>query len=288
MNAAPESAELAPSRDPSAYARRPLLSGVFWVMMGFCALCLLAAALVVSLGPKLFPVRPAVAPAAAPPAAAPAPLAPQGAIAQDLPSPEPDLTTRVQRLEAGQSRIVDAAAEALAASTLSDAASRPRPFTVELNAASQLMPGSPDLASLAPLAQTGARTRPALAAELDDLGGQIAAAARAPGSDASFLDRLAYAFSRVVTVRRVAAGATGSDAVLVKAERAADEGDLESAVALLDSLPDSARQTLAPWRDQAERRIEIDRHIAAIRAQAAADLASAQGGQPASAAGAPS
>jgi hypothetical protein len=94
------------------------------------------------------------------------------------------------------------------------------------------------------------------------------------------MERAAYAFSRVVTVRRVDANATGADAVLAKAERAADDGDLEGAVALLDTLPDPTKAVLAPWRDKAERRIEIDQHIAGLRAQAMADLAAAQGAPP--------
>jgi len=273
MNTVKDSAELAPTRNPSAYARRPVLSGVFWVMMAFCALCLLAAAAVVILGPKLAPVRKiaAVAPAAAP---APAPAQPQPAqVAPAAPVAASDLTARVQRLETGQTRIVDAAAGALAAASLSDAASGPGPFGADLAAVARLLPGSPDALALAPLAQEGAPTRAALAAELTDIGGQVAAAARTPG-----IDQAAYAFSRVVTIRRIDGGASGADAALARAERAAEDGDLEHAVSALDALPDATKSVLAPWRDRAERRMEIDRRIAAIRSQAMANLAAAQSG----------
>ncbi len=279
MNPATESAELAPSRDPQAYARRPLLGAAFWLMMAFCVLCLLAAAAVVVLGPRLAPVRKAAAvEATAAPAASTAPTPPQ---AQDIApaAPSGDIAARVQRLETGQTRIADAAAGALAAAALSDAAAKPAPFTTDLAAVSRLLPGSPDTLALAPLAQEGAPTRAALAAELSDIASQVAAASRAPGKNASFMDRAFYAFSRVVTVRRVDANATGMDAVLGKAERSADDGDLEGSVLLLDRLPDATKAVLAPWREKAERRIQIDEHIAALRAQAMANLAAVQAGQ---------
>jgi hypothetical protein len=85
--------------------------------------------------------------------------------------------------------------------------------------------------------------------------------------------QLTYALSRVVSVRRIDATGRGPDAVLAQAERRAGDGDLEGAVAVLDTLPPGARGGLAPWRDKAVRRIEIDGHIAGLRAQAAADLA---------------
>jgi hypothetical protein len=277
MNPADE--ERAPTRDPAAYGRRPVLNGVFWVMIAFCALCLLAAAAVVILGPRLAPVRQAAhVTAAASAIPAPAlPPAPPPLPAQAADTPSPDLGARVQRLETNESRLADAAAAALAAATLSDAAARPAPFTGELAAAQRLLPASPDAAALAPLAEEGAPTRAALAAELSDLAGQAAAAARAPGRNASFLDRLVYAFSRVVSLRRVDAGAGGADATLAGAEQAANDGDLEGALARLDRLPEAARATLGPWREKAERRVEIDRRIAAIRAEATSELAAARG-----------
>jgi len=277
MNAVPDSAELAPTRDPAAYAKRPLLSGVFWVMMVFCLLCLMAAAAVVVLGPRLAPVRLA---AAAAPAASPTDAASSASTstAQDLSTAAPDLASRVQRLEVGQTKVVDAAAGALAAASLSDAAAKPAPFPTDLAAVARLLPGSPDALALAPLAQEGAPTRAALATDLTDIGAQVSTAAHAPGKNASFMDRALYAFSKVVTLRRIDLNATGTDAVLARAERAADDGNLERAVALLDSLPDQTKAVLAPWRDKAERRIQIDQHIAALRAQAMANLAAAQGG----------
>jgi hypothetical protein len=268
-----------PDPAPAHPPRRPLLTGGFWVMMVFCALCLLAAAAVVGLGPRLWAVRPA-SPAGPSPAAAPAaPLvyAPPATLAAG-PAAPPDvgaLAGRVAALETNEGRTMNAAASALAVSALAEAAAGPQPFASQLTAFSRLLPSSPDVIALAPLAQQGAPTREQLAASLNDLAGQVAIAARAPGRDADVGARLLYALSRVVSVRRVDPGASGVDAALARAQRRADDGDLAGALAAMDGLPASTRATLGPWRERATRRIEIDRRIAALRAQALNDLAAA-------------
>jgi hypothetical protein len=78
----------------------------------------------------------------------------------------------------------------------------------------------------------------------------------------------------------VDSAASGSDGALARAQRLAGDGDLEGAVAILDTLPGGARGPLEGWRARAQRRIDIDAHVAGLRAQAGADLAAAQGGRP--------
>ncbi len=302
MSALPDPAELAPSRDPAAYRARPLLSGGFWAMMALAAVCLVAGAVIVTMGPRLLAIRraqPVAAAGSAPTATstnAPAPAAttgsapyPAAALAPGL-APAPmesaapervaDLEGRVQALESRQARQLDAAAAALAAAALSQAAAQPRPFLAELAAFQRLLPASPDAQALEPLAAQGAPGRAALAVELADIAAEVSTAAKAPPRTAGFMAQLAYALSRVVSVRRVDQQASGADGVLARAQRLADEGDLEGAAASLDGLPSAARLALAPWRVKAMRRITIDEHIAALRAQAAADLAAAQGSLP--------
>jgi hypothetical protein len=282
MSAVPDPAELAPTRDPAAYAARPLMSRGFWVMIAFCVVCLAGSVLVATLLPRLYPSHPASAtktaipaatnPAAfAPPASTPSTAAPVLAQA-DVTA----LSARVTRLEGDQGRIANAAAAALAAAALSDAAAQPRPFVNDLAVFARLLPGSPDALALAPLAETGAPTRAALATQLADLASQVSVASHAPGKGASFMDQAVYAVSRVVSIRRVSDGGTGPDAILVAAQHHAAEGDLEGAVAALDTLPAPARSALTAWRAAALRRIEIDQHIAGLRAQAVADLATAR------------
>ena len=288
MTALPDPAELAPTRDPAAYGRRPLLSRGFWAMIIFGAVCLLAAVAVVSIGPRLFGARrveaPPASPGAAPAAGSYAPIAPAALTPPPADAAQPAqvavLADRVQRLESNQARSLDAAAAALAAASLSDAASRPRPFTNDLAAFERLLPGSADARALAPLAVQGAPTRAALAAELADIAARVSVAAKAPGKDAGVMAQIVYAVSRVVNVRRVDAKGAGPDAALARAERLAADGDLEGAVASLDTLQTSARAALGDWRERAWRRIEIDRRVAGLRDQALADLTAVQSARP--------
>ncbi len=92
------------------------------------------------------------------------------------------------------------------------------------------------------------------------------------------LDQILYAVSRVIDIRRVDGTGGGADAAIARAQRQADAGDLAGAIAALDRLPPAAREPLAPWRAQAADRLAIDRHIAALRAAALADLAGAERG----------
>jgi hypothetical protein len=287
MTAAPDPAELAPSRDPAAYGRRRILTPAFWAMISLAVLCILAGMAIVSLAPSFRSARTAAS--APPPALAPAPPqspAPSLAAAEPpppatLPAPEiAALEGRIERIEAGQGRLIEAAAAALAASALGDAAQGPAPFAGELAAYQRLLPASPGARALAPLAAQGAPTRAALAAQLADIGAAIATAARAPGKNASVLDQLLYAVSRVVTVRRIDETGGGPDAALARAERRARGGDLEGALAALQTLPASTRSgPLRAWREAAARRLAIDRDVAAVRQEAMAALEAAREGR---------
>lgn len=257
-------------------------------MIALGALCLLAAVAVVSLGPRLAGARRAAAAPGAPqtlPAAsgAYAPLAPASPPAfpdAGQSARVADLEGRVRRLETDEARSFDAAASALAVAALSEAASGPRPFTNQLATFERLLPRSPDVLALAPLAAQGAPTRTALAAGLAHIAARISVAAKAPSRGASFMTQVAYAVSQVVSVRRVDEKGAGPDAVLARAERAAAEGDVEGALGILDSLPASARDGLGDWREKARRRIQIDRRLVGLRDAALADLAAAQGTRP--------
>jgi hypothetical protein len=291
MSAAPDPAELAPSRDPAAYGRRPLFTAGFFVWAALCLACLAAGTLIGRFG---LPASPAAAPAelaarpAAPPPAAPAPIAapsPSGA------APSGDvgaLGERVARLESASLRTSDAAAEALAAAALSAAAQGAGPFDQDVAAYQRLAPGNADLAALAPLAALGAPSRAGLAAALPDLAVQAALTARAPGKDAGFLARLWAVLGRVVIVRNVDPRAAGVDGVLTRAQRDASAGDLESAVRGLETLPPAVRAPLADWLAAAHRRLEIDRRIEALRAAALAALAPPSSGPASPAASPPS
>lgn len=286
MNAAPDPAEIVAPSDPALYARRRVVGPSVWIWLFLCVVCALLGAAVARYGPTLFPAKP-TAPTESTVSATPSPrpvaerLAPSpalplegGATAAVAPAADVErLDGRVTALENSQQSVADAATAALAVSTLAEAAAGSRPFAEELAGLQRLLPASSSLRTLEPLARLGAPTRAGLALQFGNLAGRAASASRNPGADADLLARIRYALSSIVSIRHVGStrGAT-PDAILARAQVLLDEGDVEGAVAALEALPDPAREVLAPWFAAANRRIEIDRHVAAVRAEALAGL----------------
>lgn len=204
------------------------------------------------------------------PAAAetPAPVAPSLAAGA---SPEvADLSARLDRIEADQRRTASAAGAALATTALLQAAQTSRPFTAELAAVETLLPQA-ETSALRRLAQSGVPTRSMLADEFAAAAAKASAASRAPADDAGPMAHLTHALSNIVTIRRVEGG-TGSDAVIIRAEKLVNDGDLEGALMEMRRLPAPARTAFAPWIARAEPRIELDRRLAAVRAASIAHL----------------
>jgi hypothetical protein len=286
MSLTPEPLEAAAPRDPASYRPPRLLGPGFWAMIAFSVLCVMAGAAMVTFAPRLF-AKPAPARVAdIPPATAivtpraersPAggELAPAPATAAPAPSEEISrLNDRLAALEERESQMAQAAAGALAAAALVEASQSSRPFTDELSALETVSPPSTELRSLRRLAELGAPSHTALAASFPDYAARAAAASRAPGEGAGLMARIGYALSRVVSLRRVGdVPGKGADAVLAKAERMVEDGDLDQALAVMDGLPLASRESLAPWRAGAERRAEIDRRVIAVRTEALEGLA---------------
>lgn len=281
MTIAPDPAEITPPHSSGAYVRRRGLG--LWVVLGLCALSLAAGAALAAYGPHWWPVREAETPFT-PQGATPRPLVTSAATAPDAIQAETvdtpavadvsGLESRVQALETGQDRTMEAAAAALASALLAEAASTSRPFAEELAALEQVLPLSPDALALRRLARTGAPTRSALAAEFDDAAARAAIAAHDPGERGAFFDRLSHALASIVTIRRVGSTVGNNpDAVLARAERQVNEGDIDGALTTLHALPPHALRAMEGWRGAAERRAEIDRHVVSIRAAALANLA---------------
>jgi hypothetical protein len=281
MSSPSDPSEAAAPKDPAAYRPRPLLGLTFWAMIAFAVLCVLAGVAIASLGPRLFARPAARAPAetaSAVEAAAPAPTPVQAVAPASIAAPAgPDverLSARVAILESRQAHASQAAAAALAVSAVVEAAQGTGPFAEELASLRSVSPPSSELESLARLAQTGAPSRTALAASFPDYAARAASAARAPGDKAGLGDRIVYALSRIVTLRRVGdVPGNGVDAILARAERQVEDGDLDRSLRTLDRLPAGARDAMALWRGRAERRAEIDRNAQALRARALQALA---------------
>ena len=281
MSLPSDAPEVTAPKDPAAYRPRPLLGLTFWAMIAFAVLCVLAGVAIANLGPRLFAKPAAKAPAeaastveAAVPAPAPAPTAAPAPIAAPAGPDVQLLSARVATLESRQAHASQAAAAALAVSAVLEAAQGAGPFAEELASLRAVSPPSPELESLARLAQTGAPSRTALAASFPDYAARAASAACAPGEKAGLGDRIVYELSRIVTLRRVGdVPGDGVDAILARAERQVEDGDIDRSLRTLDRLPAGARDAMAPWRGRAERRAEIDRDAQALRARALQALA---------------
>lgn len=279
MTIAPDPVEITPPHSSDAYRRRRGLG--LWAVLGLCLVSLAVGVGLAAYAPRWWPIRETES---APPPFAPtprplaAPAAQPTAEPAESPATGDGLESRVLALESGQDRTTEAAAAALAAALLAEAAETSRPFAQELTALERVLPLSADTLALRRLAETGAPTRSALAAEFDDAAAHASIAARDPGERGAFFDRVGYALASIVTIRRV--GSTVGDqpdAVLARAERQVDEGDVDGALTTLAALPPNAARAMSGWRNAAERRAEIDRHVVAIRARALANLAELSG-----------
>jgi hypothetical protein len=279
--------DLSAPRDPAAYRPRPLLGVTFWAMIAFGVICVLAGVALATVGPKLLAQAPILTvspePAASPerPAASvvPVPPAPAAASEPTVDAADVDqLSARVAALETHESATSQAAAAALAAAAAVEASQGSGPFADQMAGLAAISPPSPELTALVRLAEAGAPSRAALAASFPDYAARAASAARAPADGAGLLARITYELSRIVTLRRVGdVPGSGVDALLARAERQVEDGDLDHALRTLDRLPVKARDAIGGWRMRAERRAEIDRNAAALRARALQALAAAGG-----------
>lgn len=283
MSAQPDPVELLAPRDPAEYGRPRLIGAGFWAGIGVAFGMVLAIVGVWKLGPRLVAQAPktvaeAVAPLTTEPAApAPAPEArPERPVPADAGPASAEierLAQRIDALEAEHARAAEQAAAALAASALLDAAQGSRPFADELTALIAVSPPSTDMRALRRLAEVGAPSHAALATEFPDYAARAVSAARSAGDQGGLWARIKAAFARVVMLRRVGdVPGKGVDAVVARAERLVEEGQIDRALRELDALPQPGRDAMAPWRARAERRAEIDRRMAAVRAEALEDL----------------
>lgn len=282
--------DITPPRDPAAFARpRGRGIGIF-AIAALCVICVALGFAGSQIAGWFKPRDPAAPPALAAanppgleaPARTPAPpLAGGPSAAPVTSSGYEDLESRLATVEASQQRTLTAAGAALAAAGLAEAAQTSRPFEAELTALQRVLPLSADARALAPMAETGVPSRAALAAEYADIAARASTAAREPGEGAGVVDRILHALSGIVSIRRVS-DTTGNspDAILARAERQAAEGDLVGALSTLRALPPGAANAMNAWKVRAQQRVALDQHLANIRAQALADLASAGGARP--------
>lgn len=182
------------------------------------------------------------------------------------------LSARVDRLEANQRLMVQAAAAATAASGLQQAAKSSQPFLSELADVEKSLTDTSLIAPLRPLAQKGVTSEVTLAVEFPAYAARAQAVAR-PATENGFLDRLGNLFGRLFTIRSIdPSTAKGAEAVLIHAQARIDEGDLPGAIAHLKTLPPAAQDALKPWLDRAEQRVQVDQLTRRVAVEALSRL----------------
>ncbi len=239
-------------KDPAEYRPRTLMGAGFWALMIFGVACILAGVAIALFGPRLLPVK--LTPEALTP-----PNRVEGltlpSVPEPLAAPEAStgevkrLTARIAELESRGARSIQATAAALATTVLMEASQSSRPFASELDVLRAAAPNLPEISTMATVAATGAPSRAALAVSFPDYAGHAANAARRPQEGASLRARFIYALSNIVRLRRVEdLTGSGPDALIARAERALEDGDVNTALRLLDQLPPPSRQALKVWR----------------------------------------
>lgn len=181
------------------------------------------------------------------------------------------LVTEVRRLqedlpavaaEAHQAAVAARASYAVVAA--SEAARSSGPFEQAHAALAALLPNDPNVAALEPLSRTGAPTRAELRDRFDRLDIEIVRAARRSQAGAGFWGRIQAALAQWIVIRRAGGGDTPEGIVdQAQAYLAADR--LADAIRELNRLPAAPKSVAQPWINDAQRRLEIDTRLAAIR-----------------------
>jgi hypothetical protein len=185
-----------------------------------------------------------------------------------------EVSTLVAEVRRLQEELPAVAAEARSAATAarasyavvaaSEAARSSGPFEQAHAALAVLLPDDPNVAALEPLSRTGAPTRVELRDSFARLDNEIIRAARQAQAGAGFWGRIQAALAQWIVVRRAGAGDT-PEGIVERAEQHLAGDRLEAAIEELNRLPAAPKRVAQPWINDASRRLEIDRRIAAIR-----------------------
>lgn len=184
------------------------------------------------------------------------------------------LSERLDRLEANQRLLIQAAAAATSASGLQQAAKGSQPFLSELADVEKSLTDTVMVAPLRPLAQKGVPSEIALALSFPAYAAKARTAASAR-TDESFLTRLTNALSGLISIRRIDGAARGPDALLLQAQGRLDQGDLNGALTVLSTLPPASQAALKPWMTDARNRVLVDTTTRRITVEALSRLSQA-------------
>ncbi|HEX7775906.1 MAG TPA: mitofilin family membrane protein [Parvibaculum sp.] len=187
------------------------------------------------------------------------------------------MQARVAALEAKKDD-PDAAARAalgLALANLARAAESAQPFASELDAVAAFLPKEPELAALAPAAQSGVPTEASLKERFQPMVQAALDADRRAKGDGLFA-RFAANLRKLVTIRRTGEiSGDDTEAVLARMEERLKLDNLPAAVAEAKALKGPAAEAAAPWLKDAQARVATDEMLRDLTAHVAARLAPA-------------
>lgn len=189
-------------------------------------------------------------------------------------------TERLDEIEARLGRLNESASRAaalgpaVAADALAAALEAGRPFERELAALRSLGLDEETIQGLAPHAGSGLPTSAALRASFEAAIGAIDLSDPAPPGS-SVMDRLIQSAQGLVAVRPAQpTEGTEPTAVVTRIRGALQAGDLATALAEREALPESARAATADWAQAAEARREAEALVARLRGEALSQLES--------------
>jgi hypothetical protein len=181
------------------------------------------------------------------------------------------LVAEVRRLQeelpavAAEARSAATAARASYAVVAAAEASRSSgPFPQAHAALAALLPNDPNVAALEPLSRQGAPTTIELRDSFARLDNEIIRAARQSQAGAGFWGRIQAALAQWIVVRRAGSGDT-PEGIVERADQRLQAGRLDQAIAELNRLPAAPKRVAQAWINDAQRRLEIDTRLAAIR-----------------------
>lgn len=183
------------------------------------------------------------------------------------------LVTEVQTMQqqlpaiAAESRTAsEAARAAFAVAAAAEASRSSGPFEQSFASLQALLPEDPNVVALAPLSRTGAPTRSELRDHFDRIDQSVLRAAREAQAGAGFWGRIQAALAQWIIISRAGQGDT-PDGVIERANQRLAADDLAGAIQEINRLSGPARQVAQPWLNDAQRRLEIDTRLAAIRTE---------------------
>lgn len=155
------------------------------------------------------------------------------------------------------------------------------PYVESLEAVKAMAGNDPGMAkaiaALEPDATTGIASLAALRADFEDTASRVIGAGSPDAGNGLFNRTLARLASLVRLRRTDGAVGDGASALVARAEESLAGGDLDAAVATLESLNGTAAEAARSWLDQARRRLAAERALVTLHILAISRLGSSGG-----------